>query len=81
MSGKKRLNEALLMGKIEAFSSLEQSLNLIAFTVSLVILGLVAAFAPGGMIKWWAMAAFVLVWMPLAHYGYGFYDELTVEKR
>jgi hypothetical protein len=60
---------------------LEKSLNLIAFAATLIVLGLVAAFAPGGVYKWWGIVAFVLVWMPLAHYGYGFYDELTVEKR
>jgi hypothetical protein len=56
-------------------------LNLTAFISTVVVVALVAAFAPGGMVKWCLLAAFVLVWLPLAHFGYGFYDDLTVEKR
>ena len=70
------------VGRIEAFSSLEEPLlNALSIATTAVFLGLVAYFAPGGDIKWWGIAAFIAIWLPLAHFGYGFYDQLTVDKR
>ena len=78
---KKGLKESPRVGKIGAISSLEERLNLVSLITAAVAVSLVAVFAPGAEIKWWGIAFFVLVWLPMAHFGYGFYDALTVEKR
>lgn len=75
------MKDALIVGKIGSFLSRETDLNAIALVTTAVFLALVAMYAPGGDVKWWGIGLFILIWLPMAHFGYRYYDELTVEKR